>query len=171
MSRKLLLVLTLALLLIPTAALAGPSVVREYQTQRQLAAVRAATAKYHNIDAAIADGYIPTDHCIDQPGSGMGYHFFNPGLGGDLVNDPLKPELLIYVPDGHGGKRLGAVEYFQADMGQAHPTIFGQPFDGPMEGHEPGMPVHYDLHVWLWQHNPDGVFAPWNPSVSCGEAH
>jgi hypothetical protein len=36
-----------------------------------------------------------------------------------------------------------------------------------MLGHEPGMPVHYDLHVWLYQANPDGVFASWNPSVSC----
>ena len=36
-----------------------------------------------------------------------------------------------------------------------------------MTGHSPGMPVHYDLHVWLFDSNPDGVFAPWNPSVSC----
>jgi hypothetical protein len=167
MSKRLLIVLTLMALLIPTAALAGPRVTNGIKLQRQLAAVRAATAKYQNIEAAIADGYLPTDHCIDQPGSGMGYHYFNPDLGGDLVNDPLKPELLIYVPDGNGGRKLGAVEYFQADMGQEHPTIFGQRFDGPMDGHEPGMPVHYDLHLWLFEHNPDGVFAPWNPSVSC----
>ena len=30
-----------------------------------------------------------------------------------------------------------------------------------------GMPVHYDLHVWLWKHNPSGVFAPFNPDASC----
>lgn len=171
MSKQLLIVLTLVALLVPTAALAGPPIVNEINLQRQLAAVRAATAKYHNIDAAIADGYLPTDHCVDQPGSGMGYHYFNPGLAGDLVNDPLQPELLIYVPDGHGGRKLGAVEYFQADMGQAHPTIFGQRFDGPMDGHEPGMPVHYDLHVWLYERNPDGVFTAWNPAVSCAGAH
>jgi hypothetical protein len=29
------------------------------------------------------------------------------------------------------------------------------------------MPIHYDLHVWLWQHNPSGLFAPWNPDVTC----
>ena len=33
------------------------------------------------------------------------------------------------------------------------------PFDSPMLGHEPGMPVHYDLHVWLYRHNPAGLFA------------
>jgi hypothetical protein len=29
------------------------------------------------------------------------------------------------------------------------------------------MPVHYDLHVWLFDSNPAGVFAAWNPSVDC----
>lgn len=43
----------------------------------------------------------------------------------------------------------------------------GLPFDGPMPGHETGMPVHYDLHVWLFRHNPDGLLAPFNPAVSC----
>jgi hypothetical protein len=36
-----------------------------------------------------------------------------------------------------------------------------------MLGHDPMMPVHYDLHVWLYDSNPAGVFAPWNPSVDC----
>jgi hypothetical protein len=26
---------------------------------------------------------------------------------------------------------------------------------------------HYDLHVWLWKHNPAGLFAPTNPNVKC----
>ena len=37
----------------------------------------------------------------------------------------------------------------------------------PMLGHIPGMPPHYDLHVWVWQPNPDGMFAIWNPKVTC----
>ena len=41
------------------------------------------------------------------------------------------------------------------------------PFDGPMEGHSPVMPRHYDLHVWVWHHNPSGMFSMWNPNVSC----
>lgn len=50
------------------------------------------------------------------------------------------------------------------------PRLFGQPFDGPMEGHEPLMPRelhHYDLHVWLFKENPAGLFAATNPSVGC----
>jgi len=29
------------------------------------------------------------------------------------------------------------------------------------------MPVHYDLHVWFWHDNPSGLFAPFNPALSC----
>ena len=32
-----------------------------------------------------------------------------------------------------------------------------------MLGHEPGMPIHYDLHVWIWQHNPVGMLDMFNP--------
>ena len=46
-------------------------------------------------------------------------------------------------------------------------SLFGVPFDGPMLGHEPGMPKHYDLHVWLYERNPAGLFAAWNPRVHC----
>ncbi|HEU4924242.1 MAG TPA: hypothetical protein VFT23_14335, partial [Burkholderiales bacterium] len=50
------------------------------------------------------------------------------------------------------------------------PSLFGQPFQGPMEGHEPLIPkefAHYDLHAWLFKDNPLGMFAPTNPNVSC----
>ena len=47
------------------------------------------------------------------------------------------------------------------------PSIFGVPFDGPMPGHNPTMPIHYDLHVWFWEDNPLGEFVPFNPAVSC----
>ncbi len=40
-------------------------------------------------------------------------------------------------------------------------------FQGPMAGHVAGQPWHYELHVWLWDTNPNGMFAQWNPSISC----
>lgn len=52
-------------------------------------------------------------------------------------------------------------------LAQGHPALFGVPFDGPMPGHEEGMPEHYDLHAWAWRANPNGVFAPFNPNVGC----
>ena len=48
--------------------------------------------------------------------------------------------------------------------------MFEVPFDGPMLGHNPEMPIHYDLHVWLYRHNPAGQFAMWNPQIRCPES-
>ena len=90
-----------------------------------------------------------------------------------LVARRTRPEILVYQPTRNGKLRLGAVEYFQADGDQDlatdpdRPSMFGMPFDGPMLGHDPKMPIHYDLHVWLYRHNPAGRFAMWNPTVSC----
>ena len=30
-----------------------------------------------------------------------------------------------------------------------------------------GLPPFYSLHAWVWDHNPAGRFAPYNPSVKC----
>ena len=54
------------------------------------------------------------------------------------------------------------------------PKILGQPFQGPMEGHEPIIPkdfLHYDLHAWLFKDNPLGMFTATNPKVSCKGAN
>lgn len=65
------------------------------------------------------------------------------------------------------------VEYFKADADQDlatdgdRPSLYGHPFEGPMPGHEPGMPVHFDLHVWLYRSNPLGMLSTWNPNVKC----
>ena len=36
-----------------------------------------------------------------------------------------------------------------------------------MLGHNPTMPIHYDLHVWVVDNNPSGTFAQWNPDFHC----
>lgn len=139
-----------------------------------LAAIRQATAKYHDPAAAVAAGYVPTDVCVtNEDGSAvMGYHYLNHELMGPGI-DLRRPEALLYQPDGDGGRKLVAVEYlaFDEDSDLAtdddRPFLLDEPFDGPMEGHEPGMPVHYDLHVWVWQHNPAGMFAEYNPRGRC----
>ncbi len=80
----------------------------------------------------------------------------------------LLPDVLLYAPSGNGLK-LAEVEYIELDPAKKlteAPTLFGVvPFDGPME-HEP-LPNHYDLHVWNWQANPDGIFTAHNPNVRC----
>ncbi len=166
--RKLLSILTLALVLLaPVGAFAALGET-DAEALQQLAQVRRATAKYHNVENALADGYIATPHCIAVPGvGGMGYHYVNPGLLMDGIVDPLKPELLLYAPSGNGGVKLVGIEYMVPDDGQPHPSLFGRLFDGPMPGHEEGMPVHYDLHVWVWQANPSGIFTGFNPNIRC----
>lgn len=135
-------------------------------TNGGLAALRQATARFHDPAAAIAAGYLATEECVEVPGLGtMGYHYVNLGLF-DATVSLTRPEGLLYVPSG-SGPRLVAAEWVTVDVGQPHPSILGQPFDGPMPGHFPGMPDHYDLHAWIWQANPEGVFAQFNPTLTC----
>lgn len=136
--------------------------------------VRKATKVYRDVDAARAAGYKAAPDCAEDPKyGGMGIHYANQKLIADGRLDPLRPEILVYQPHPGGKPTLGAVEYFQPDGDQDldtdddKPSLFGMPFDGPMKGHEPGMPKHYDLHVWLYEHNPAGLFAAWNPRVHC----
>ncbi len=160
-----------AFLLLTSAAFAAPS--SSGELNRQLAEVRRATAKYHNLEVALADGYVPfgEGHCIEAPGLGaMGFHYYNPTLLFDGVLEPTRPELLVYAPSGKG-VRLVAVEYMMplsTWSGSDAPNLFGKPFDGPMAEHEPDTSgPHYDQHAWVWSHNPEGLLATWNPSVEC----
>jgi hypothetical protein len=129
-----------------------------------LKAVKEATKKYKDISVAVDEGFShPEDEdCFPE----MGYHSVNI-VRMDLYVDPFLPEVLLYAPDKHGKLKLVGVEYFVPDVGQLHPTYFGIPMDGPMEGHGGPMPWHYDLHFWVHKKNPNGDFEPWNPKVSC----
>lgn len=151
------------------SATAGPSLAGPSDpTGRELATIRAATARYHDVAVAVADGYEPAGHCEASDDGVMGVHWFNPRLAADAEVDPTRPEILLYLPT-EDGDRLVGVEWFvpAALTGGETPELYGVPFDGPMAGHAPGMPEHYDLHVWAWRHNPDGMTAPWNPDLSC----
>lgn len=148
-----------------------------------LKSLRAALDKYQDPILAVHDGYFSTVGCVEYPkpgapgqvpypAGGMGVHLFNVSLMGKL--DPMKPQVLVYKPEG-GKLRLVAVEYFipLTPETKTRPSMFGHPFDGPMEGHHPLMPhglTHFDLHVWLWEKNPAGLFAPTNPDVKCPKA-
>ncbi|GGJ96283.1 hypothetical protein GCM10010123_27830 [Pilimelia anulata] len=139
----------------------------------QLDRVRAATARYANPKTAVRDGYLPAPTCVELPGSGgVGYQYVKPAHIADGKVDPLRPESLVYVPTAEG-RRLGAVAYLKTDRDQDlatdgdRPALFGRAFDGPTPGRDASMPVHYHLHVWAYTQNPVGIFAPFNPRVSC----
>lgn len=144
----------------------------------QLILAKALTAKYVDVRNAVKDGYVTEPGpdgkpvCVSSPDGGMGIHYVQPKLAAKAP-DYRKPAMLTYEPLPSGKLRLVALEYFKPANDQTgkdtsdRPYLFKQPFDGPMPGHSPGMPVHYDLHVYLWKHNPSGLFAMWNPNVRC----
>ncbi len=148
----------------PAAATGGPS-----EHQQDLAAARAATAEYHNVQKALDDGYAEDPHCVAVPGLGtMGHHYVN--IDNLNSTDPEEPFALLYAPRRDGTLRLVAVEYLvtSASTGGSRPSMFGVDFNGPMDEHVPNTTGrHYDLHVWAWAHNPEGMFAQFNPSLSC----
>ena len=145
----------------------------------ELAIVRQATAQFHSVEAAEAAGYelgyvngagvrIITG-CIAHPTDGaMGYHYFNKDLVDDLTVDPLRPEGLVYAPTPSGDLKLVAVEYVVPGANSNPPGVSGPPSVFGMDMHILVPAVgFYILHAWIWHHNPSGMFADWNPRVSC----
>jgi hypothetical protein len=142
--------------------------------------VRKATAKYRDVNAAIADGWnfrLPDAAlltCIEtEKVGGMGVHMVNPKLLDDKL-EPTKPEALVYDPrtrpDGTEELRLVAVEYVifwdQWD-GDRAPKLFRTSFDYVGTGNRYGLPPFFALHAWIWKRNPSGFFYAWNPRVEC----
>lgn len=127
-----------------------------------LAEARRGSAQYHNVEKALADGYLATTQCVP----GMGYHYVNPTLNGTTTS---APNVLLYATNPSGKLKLVAVEYvvFSETLAEADaPTMFGQTYHGPMTH---GIPRHFELHVWLWLANKgaDGIFSQTNSKVTC----
>ena len=121
----------------------------------------------------------------------MGIHFFRPDLlgitappnprvdGNGTHTDFLRPSILIYEPQADGSLELVAVEnlVFEASWRAAghdeRPSFHGVPYDHMVD--DPATPAdeahlfqpHFDRHVWIYRDNPNGVFAPFNPNVTC----
>jgi hypothetical protein len=126
--------------------------------------VHSANAKYNSSVLAIMDGYQPDDHCVSVPGlGGMGYHWVNPSLV-DENFDPLKPEVLLYTKGPDGNLKLIGVEYIVVNVGQAAPVFGNQSF---AVGGTPLPIPHWSLHAWIYEPNPSGMFAPFNPNITC----
>lgn len=140
----------------------------------ELAAVRAATARFHDFAAAEAAGYGLFYVCTDEAGLGaMGQHYVNGAIVGDTVLDPAAPEAIMYEPLPGGGQRLVGVEWvvFQQvweDGGNTGvPSLFGRPLRLVPSPNRYGIPPFYQLHAWVWKPNPAGTYQDWNPRVSC----
>lgn len=120
----------------------------------------------------------------------MGIHYMRPDLLGISAVEPrvdgtgthtdfARPAVLIYEPQEDGSLELVAVENlvfkraWHAAGHAAPPAFHGVTYDhmedDPAtevdEAH--GFEAHYDRHVWIYRENPNGVFAPFNPVVTC----
>jgi hypothetical protein len=145
----------------------------------ELAQLRRVTARFHRIEEAIAAGYelgwvngsgvrILTG-CVSHPTAGaMGYHYINPQLVADNTVDALEPEALVYAPAPNGRLKLVAVEWIVRGPSTNPPGVPTAPSVLGMDMHILVPAVGFWLeHAWIWGHNPAGMFADWNPEVSC----
>jgi len=124
----------------------------------------------------------------------MGVHYFRPDLlgitappnprvsGSGTHTDFRTPAILIYEPQADGSMELVAVENlvfesaWRAAGHTAPPTFHGRPYEHMAD--DPATAIdeahlfepHFDRHVWLFRDNPNGVYAPYNPNVSCDHA-
>ena len=121
-------------------------------TNQQLAEARNGTARYHNVDEALADGYAS----IGFNSAEGTFEYVNFGLV-DCTFDPAHPEALAYVASGNG-LRLVGVEY-------AIPKICTAP-NTPPEGFagdadewetETGLPL-WRLGAAIWSGSHAGPF-------------
>ena len=149
----------------------------EHAAQNELLArIRKATAQYHRIEKAIEDGYEIGSECTSAEGLGsMGFHYVKFSIIDGEV-DPLQPEALLYEPAEGGGLELVGVEYIvvAAPWDAIHdvpPMLGNKVFDDHRPEGSSGPPFpHYQLHAWIWKHNPSGMYFPFNPEVSCAYA-
>ena len=125
------------------------------------ATLRRVTARYHNLNAALDDGFVLLHPCEarDEGTVGTVYVSFARVLDGQI--DPESPDALIYEPHKDGLKLVG-VEFAVLDTGQPPPQLVGATFQSEAEF---GV---FALHAWVWRDNPNGLFAETNPRVSCG---
>ena len=129
---------------------------------KDLAVLRAATATFHRIDAAHQAGWdtqFPPG-CFTSPAGAMGFHYLNGANVGTL--DVARPQLLMYEPQKNGRMKLVGVEFIVPGVPtETPPVLFDQTF------HYNSTFGVWALHVWAWEHNPNGIYADWNPRVTC----
>ncbi len=162
---------TITLTMVALATAAAPAVAQD-RAWTELDDVRLATGAYHSLDAAIADGFAPfglddpeVATCFENEAGGMGIHYVR------NIDDSVSatdPEAMVYEITPDGATRLVAVEYivpeeFVEDEDgnvMSLPSLLGQDF------HKHSFLPVYILHAWVWEENPSGVYADYNPNVS-----
>ena len=152
---------------------------------RQLAAAKAATARFRDVAAARAAGYIQVTQFIP----GLGLHMVNLRIP-NTTFDPARPQILLYEPAASGGMRLVGVAYQFRHTNETPPAGFAGGSDvwhyhtdlcfqgggsvtiaasaaqcRAVGGVYFQKRTAWLLHAWIWKSNPAGVFTEVNPRV------
>lgn len=128
--------------------------------------LRGATRPFHSLDAAVAAGYPRTvnDCLVHESHGAMGYHHFNRD-NAVAVPQVERPAILLYERLADGTYQLNGVEYIVpyrlVPRDAAPPVIMEQ------QMHREDNLNFWYLHVWAWRGNREGLFANFNPDVSC----
>ncbi|GEM_PF-2009994 len=134
----------------------------------QIDALTLSVLPFFNYDVAVSAGWDTIlGGCVESPMGGMGYHVHNMDqlMNGHL--NLLRPEVLLFAPTEDGSMQFHGVEYIiPSDLWTepSPPEFLGQ------ELHfNPNVPPNgiWALHVWVGTQNPSGIFADFNPEVSC----
>ena len=153
---------------------------------QQLDVVRASTEKYHDVQVALADGFVRLTDEVPN----MGSHFISVERSLDGEFDPSRPEILLYVRDESEEWQLVGTSFVVPTqlVGLDHPQAFAGPLDnwhvhyhvctGPDTISRSATPeecraqggmwvpkLGWMIHAWVWVDNPLGVFNMWNPNV------
>lgn len=139
---------------------------RHGKVMRTVNILRRVTARYHDLDAAVADGFVFLHACEIRPEGAVGMLFVHLNRLGDGIARPEAPDALIYEPSENPGEKpaLVGVEFAipYALWEEVEPPRF---LDAEFQ-REDEFGV-FGLHVWVWRENPNGLFAEANPRVAC----
>lgn len=131
-----------------------------------VAVLRRVTDPYHSFQKALDAGYsVKLTDCLEMPPlGGMGFHYGKAAFIDGKVS-VAAPEVLLYEHVRPGKLELLGVEYIVPytirSRDDTPPVLYGQRF------RRNDVFQLWALHVWAWKQNPSGLFADWNPRVTC----
>jgi hypothetical protein len=138
---------------------------KQANAEAEITTLRQVTARYHQLEAAEADGFVLLHPCEERGDEGpVGTVYVHIGRLLDGVIDPALPDALIYEPSKNGREKLVGVEFaipYGLWTEPTPPAFLGATFQ---DEEEFGV---FALHVWVWRNNPNGMFEETNPLVSC----
>jgi hypothetical protein len=151
-----------------------------------LATMRAASARYRDVNVALAAGYSQVSQDIPM----LGAHFVNFDIAGEGTFDPARPPILLYEKV-KGRWNLVGVSYLMPkhSPNEAPPTVIPGPLavwhdhtNLCFNPHSLAIAVldeksclaradmwlrdtGWMIHVWIWKDSPQGVFSHVNSNV------